>query len=78
MVELLEVNQLTVADSAHLGIRKDSVLLNIGPVSRLLNERWGKAVRVCLVVNKLVIHEVIDLKSDGQNVELDGDWFCPH
>ena len=36
--------------------------MEVGPVTRLLNERGREAVSIGLVVGQLMIHEIIDLQ----------------
>jgi hypothetical protein len=43
-------------------IREDTLLVEVGPVTRLLNQGGREAVGIGLVVGQLMIHEIINLQ----------------
>jgi hypothetical protein len=53
----------TVPNAIDGGIREDSLLMEVGPVTRLLNQRGWEAMSIGLVVGQLIVHEIIDLQT---------------
>ena len=51
----------TVPNAIHSSVREDTLLVEISPVARLLDQRRWKAMRICLVMGQLMVHEIIDL-----------------
>jgi hypothetical protein len=56
-----DTRKRTVPNAVYGLVREDTLLVEVGPIARLLNQRGRKAMGICLVVSQLVIHEVIDL-----------------
>ena len=53
----------TVTNPRNLLITENTLLVEVGPVARLLDERRRETMSVRFVVCKLVVHEVINLIS---------------
>ncbi len=58
----VESRRRTVPNAIDGGIREDSCLVEVGPVTRLLNQRGWEAMGIGLVVGQLMVHEIIDLR----------------
>ena len=52
----------TVPNAIDGGIRENSLLVEVGPVTRLLNHRGWEAMSIGLVVGQLIVHEIVDLQ----------------
>jgi hypothetical protein len=54
----------TVPNAIDGGIREDTHLMEVGPGTRLLNQRGREAVSIGLVVGQLVVHVIINLQMN--------------
>ncbi len=53
----------TVPDATDGGIREDSFLVEVGPMTRLLDQSRWEAMSIGLVVGQLIVHEIVDLQT---------------
>ena len=57
------IKRRTVPNAIDGGIREDSLLVEVGPVTRLLNQCWWEAMSIGLVVGQLIVHEIVNLQT---------------
>jgi hypothetical protein len=55
----------TVANAVGLGVRENTVLVEVCERTRLVDERGREAIRVGLVISELCVHEVVNLKIEN-------------